>query len=553
MVVILLLNSFTTAEPSFAKSHSGPHVPPRVTLYDYSYDGIEKDSAIVSLIHHTYYQTTLSYYVYNLTRGTSVQFQNVTFAFPEGTMNTPGGSFIMLDIKFPDGSEEIYGHHEENPGGSGSVSGIRVPTTTGPSNAKYSVTVLSNHVMPQAGLTIYHDKIKLLVSTYNQTSTGSLKSTLRMVLFSSLYTGVFNYERISDAVSVKGLLTDALGKGLADREILIYVKLSENRIFMGKARTDSEGCFYFNSWDSAKLKPLIDKYGGFRFKILVVFPGDSDYRRSFAYKWDWMYSGAVSFPAPSFRIFAKDTIVSAGGSVDVTAVVHVEPSEELLNLTLSLDALPCKGVSVFVTPSVIPKLMAELSYTGDVTMSIYDNKTGTIVTKKYNTAAGNVTIHISTDSNVQLGYYKLIIVGEAIKKDLQTGDQKHMKQVLGILALTINPQSIKPKPLIDHASILLDHSPNLYKSGENMTITAQIFDKKNSAIPNNTAEVKVWSADNRDIVFQDVKLVSDSNGIVRYTFKIPEDAKSGIYYVTLFDSGPRYITDMQFLLNIMPP
>jgi hypothetical protein len=143
-------------------------VKPKVELYDYYYDGIGRDNATVSINNQRYYQTTLNYDDYSLRKGTSIQFQNVTFAFPEGVMITPGGAFIMLDIKFLDGSEEIYGENKINPDGSGAIGGIGIPTQYGPHLATNSTTVLGNHTMPQAGLTIYNDKIKLLVSIMPQ-------------------------------------------------------------------------------------------------------------------------------------------------------------------------------------------------------------------------------------------------------------------------------------------------------------------------------------------------------------------------------------------------
>lgn len=143
----------------------GPtHQSPKVELYDHLYDGMDEDSTLVSLNNHAYYQTTLNYTIDNLTKGVSAKFQNVTFAFPEGVMNTPGGSMIMLDVKLPDGSEEIYGQHKVNPDGSGVISGISIRSRYGLSNARNSTTVLGYHVLPQAGLTIFHDAIKLLVS-----------------------------------------------------------------------------------------------------------------------------------------------------------------------------------------------------------------------------------------------------------------------------------------------------------------------------------------------------------------------------------------------------
>lgn len=150
--------------------YDGATMKPKVELYDYYYDGIGKDNTTVSINNKTYYQTTLNYADYDLKKGTSIQFQNVTFAFPEGVMNTPGGSFIMLDVKFPDGSEEIYGENKKNPDGSGALGGIGIPTQYGPHLSTNSTTVLGNHTMPQAGLTIYNDKIKLLVSKVPQLS-----------------------------------------------------------------------------------------------------------------------------------------------------------------------------------------------------------------------------------------------------------------------------------------------------------------------------------------------------------------------------------------------
>ncbi len=88
-----------------------------------------------------------------------IRFQNVTFTFPDGTIDTPGGSTVLLDVKFDDGFEETYGFHTAH-----ELVGIPVPTQYSPHQAVNSTTIFSNHVMPQAGMTIFHDKIRLLVS-----------------------------------------------------------------------------------------------------------------------------------------------------------------------------------------------------------------------------------------------------------------------------------------------------------------------------------------------------------------------------------------------------
>ncbi|MDE1770427.1 MAG: hypothetical protein KGI28_07755 [Thaumarchaeota archaeon] len=143
--------------------YDSSNLHPKISLYDYSYDGIGKDG-LVSIDNQTFYQTTLDNDIYKL-KGVSVQFHNVTFSFPEGTLITPGGAFVNLDVKFQDDSEEIYGGTMSSPDGSSiMVGGISIPTQYGPHVTTNSITVLGNHTMPQAGLTIYHDKIKLLVS-----------------------------------------------------------------------------------------------------------------------------------------------------------------------------------------------------------------------------------------------------------------------------------------------------------------------------------------------------------------------------------------------------
>lgn len=135
------------------------HVDPGKILNDYAYNGmLDESDTTVSIDNQTYYQTTLDYSAYNLPKVT-MPFHNVVFAFPEGTLVTPGGAFVVLDIKFQDGMEEVYGKHILNEFG-----GIPVPTPYGPHQAVNSTTILSNHIKPQAGITLYHDKVKLLVS-----------------------------------------------------------------------------------------------------------------------------------------------------------------------------------------------------------------------------------------------------------------------------------------------------------------------------------------------------------------------------------------------------
>lgn len=139
------------------------YVQPKVTLPDYSYDGMDKDGT-VTINNETYYQIMFNHTVGNLPKSAYVKFQNVTFIFPEGILNTPGGSFVPLDIKFTDGFEEIYGGIVKFSDNVTGDSGISIPTMYGPSIARNSVTIIGNHMKPQAGLTIYNEKFMLLVS-----------------------------------------------------------------------------------------------------------------------------------------------------------------------------------------------------------------------------------------------------------------------------------------------------------------------------------------------------------------------------------------------------
>jgi hypothetical protein len=129
-----------------------PHVNPKVVLINSSYDNIDtKGKTLVSIGNQTYYQITLEHSVNGLKYGEVVKFENVTFSFPNGLMLTTEGGKTTLDIKFQDGYEEIY---------------ERIPTMFGP-YANNAITLLSNHAMPQAGLTYYKGEIKLLVSATN--------------------------------------------------------------------------------------------------------------------------------------------------------------------------------------------------------------------------------------------------------------------------------------------------------------------------------------------------------------------------------------------------
>ncbi|MDE1841147.1 MAG: hypothetical protein KGI09_04620 [Thaumarchaeota archaeon] len=131
------------------KPHFDPRMNPKIVLTNSSYAGIDKqDRTMVSINNQTFYQLTLEHTIDQLQSGESIKFQNVTFSFPDGLMKTISGGMTAVDIKFSDGDEEIY---------------EKIPTRYGGTYAENDITILSNHLGPQAGLTYYKDEIKLLV------------------------------------------------------------------------------------------------------------------------------------------------------------------------------------------------------------------------------------------------------------------------------------------------------------------------------------------------------------------------------------------------------
>lgn len=92
---------------------------------------------------------------------TRVQFHNVTFVFPSGLfLPVPsGGRFVNPIFEFADGSTERTSVSEQIIDGGTRFQGV----FTGGNKV---TTVLSNHLHPQAGVTVWRDSgmIKLLVS-----------------------------------------------------------------------------------------------------------------------------------------------------------------------------------------------------------------------------------------------------------------------------------------------------------------------------------------------------------------------------------------------------
>lgn len=127
-------------------------------------EGLDQDTGFVTIGIQSYYFTTVNDTMTTV-RGEGVQelFHDVVFTFfPSpaymGPIGSCGGITFGSDAKFSDGIHEL----------------LQVPLLGQPCGKDYFKTDLSNHTNPQAGLTIYNDKIKLLVSKIPQTLSKQL-------------------------------------------------------------------------------------------------------------------------------------------------------------------------------------------------------------------------------------------------------------------------------------------------------------------------------------------------------------------------------------------
>ncbi len=194
-----------------------------------------------------------------------------------------------------------------------------------------------------------------------------------------------NYRGMAESTSVMGFLKDVSNNGIVNRQIVIYV----NNILMGKASTDPKGCFYFNSWNNTKLKPLLDKAmnAGWMIpiKVRAVFNGDNDYGRTLAYRKGIIYTEFVASLRPP--LLPPYVILPKNGSLPLGLTVNAGDSADLpimvrslvgsINITPHFFAVPC-AVYASINPSTI-----NLNKTADA------------------------VIHVSADSDAKAGDYTM--------------------------------------------------------------------------------------------------------------------------------------------------
>lgn len=118
-------------------------------------EGLDGDTGTVTIGIQSYYFATVNDTMMTvLGEGVQESFHSVVFTFfPSpvfmGPVGSCGGINFGSDVKFSDGIHEL----------------LNVPVFGLPCGKDYFKTNFSNHTNPQAGLAVYNDKVKLLVST----------------------------------------------------------------------------------------------------------------------------------------------------------------------------------------------------------------------------------------------------------------------------------------------------------------------------------------------------------------------------------------------------
>lgn len=119
-----------------------------------SYDGLYNKTGIINIQNRIFYMTT-----YNSTLNPTIGYADVTFhgvnftLFPQPQSLEISGSEFYAYVKFLDGT------HEQ----------LWLEPTIYSDMKNLTITRLTQHMQPQAGIVSYNEQIKLLVSTDNKT------------------------------------------------------------------------------------------------------------------------------------------------------------------------------------------------------------------------------------------------------------------------------------------------------------------------------------------------------------------------------------------------
>ncbi len=174
--------------------------------------GLDEDTGIVTIGIQSYYFTTVNDTMTTY-RGEGVQelFHNVVFTFfPSpgfmGPIGSCGGINFGSDVKFSDGIHEL----------------LNVPVLGLPCGKDYFKTDFSNHTNPQAGLAVYEEKVKLLVSTENKAPATSTRGEVLVPSGSPLFmdrgkTMSFGPFFFNNTVKINGIILSA------DNPVVVYI------------------------------------------------------------------------------------------------------------------------------------------------------------------------------------------------------------------------------------------------------------------------------------------------------------------------------------------
>ncbi|HYL65792.1 MAG TPA: hypothetical protein VEU72_01410 [Nitrosopumilaceae archaeon] len=306
--------------------------------------GLENDTGLVTLGNQTYYFETPNYTNTAYSNPMQVSFHDVVFTlFPPGfrgglptsvgcgnvavgQLITGSGSYYWNNAKFSDGTHELLHIFADSP-----------PCPENP-----TPTYFSNHTNPQAGLTFYDGKMKLLVSENNPKL-----SFMNIKVFSS-YTpsSLVDHFLTGNLYSTAGPIQNG------------NITITVNGLVMGTAETYPNGCFQFNNWNDSKLADQINKsrslgMSSAELTFQTQYFGDSNHNPVNASAGSYLGFYAVPL-APS----QYNTSLSPSSEINITQGnftqfhVTVKPFSkywEVQHMKLNLQRTPC-GLSYHISP-----------------------------------------------------------------------------------------------------------------------------------------------------------------------------------------------------------
>jgi hypothetical protein len=305
---------------------------------------LENDTGVVTFGNQTYYFETPHYTQDAYVNPMQISFHDVVFTlFPsgfKGGLPTSGGcgsgtvgeivvgsgSYYWTDAKFSDGTHEL----------------LHIFADSKPCSVHSIPTYFSTHANPQAGLTFYDGKMKLLVSTNNP------KLTYMNIKVYNSYTPFSLVDHF-----LAGSLYSTAGP-IQNGNITIAV----NGLVMGTTETYPSGCFQFNNWNDSKLADQINKSRSLgntstELNFQTQYFGDSNHNPTNASASSYLYLYAVPVAPMQYdtMLYPSDQInVTQGNSTQFHLTVKpFSKYWEVEHMKLNLQGTPC-GFSYHISP-----------------------------------------------------------------------------------------------------------------------------------------------------------------------------------------------------------